>query len=239
MDEKNTYEELHTKSHSKSTDTLNRLRAGVLGANDGIVSTAGVVMGVVGATSDIHQITIASVAAAVAGALSMAVGEYVSVSSQSDAEKAFVKSEKNFLKNYPKEELQELTGYYIEQGISEKTAKQAAIEVTEKNALKAHVKMEMGMDLDDYVNPWSAAISSLVSFTVGSLVPVASVLLAPSNARPVAVISAVLVALLCTGYISARVGDAPKARAIIRVVIGGLIAMIVTYAVGSLFGVNA
>ncbi len=230
------YEELHSRAHAQGSDTLNKLRAGVLGANDGIVSTAGVVMGVVGATNNTKQILIAAVAAVVAGALSMAVGEYVSVSSQSDAEKSFVEREKKFLKNYPAEELDELTDYYKDQGIAEKTARQAAIEVTKTNALKAHVKMEMGLELDEYVKPWSAAISSLVSFTIGSMVPVFAVVLAPTNARPAVTIGAVLVALFCTGYISSSIGNANKTRAIIRVIIGGLLAMIITFYVGKLFG---
>lgn len=230
------YEEMHSRAHAQGSDTLNKLRAGVLGANDGIVSTAGVVMGVVGATNNTKQIMIAAVAAVVAGALSMAVGEYVSVSSQSDAEKSFVEREKKFLKNYPDEELDELTDYYKDQGIGEKTARQAAVEVTKNNALKAHVKMEMGLELDEYVKPWSAAISSLVSFTIGSLVPVFAVVLAPANLRPVVTIGAVLVALFCTGYISASIGNASKPRAIIRVIIGGLLAMVITYFVGRLFG---
>ena len=167
---------------------LNRLRAGVLGANDGIVSTAGVIMGVVGTTSDMQQILVAAVAAVVAGALSMAAGEYVSVSSQSDAEKAFVRREEKLLEDYPNEELDELTSYYVAQGISPEMARQAAIEVTGKNALKAHVKMETGTELDEYVNPWSAAASSLIAFTIGSLVPVLAVIIAPPGAKPVAVV---------------------------------------------------
>ncbi len=230
------YEELHGKAHARGSDTLNKLRAGVLGANDGIVSTAGVVMGVVGATNNIKQILIAAIAAVVAGALSMAVGEYVSVSSQADAEKSFVDREKKFLKEYPDEELDELSSYYEDQGISAKTARTAAIEVTKTNALKAHVKLEMGLDLNEYVKPWSAAISSLISFTIGSLVPVLAVISAPANMRPVVTIAAVLVALFCTGYISAAVGGASKPRAIIRVIIGGLLAMVITYFVGKLFG---
>lgn len=233
-----TYEEEHSTAHAQHSDTLNKLRAGVLGANDGIVSTAGVIMGVVGATNDSRQILIAGIAAVVAGALSMAVGEYVSVSSQSDAEKAFVEREKRFLRTNPDEELDELTDYYVEQGISKATARRAASEVTRSNrqALKAHVKMEMGLDLGEYVNPWSAAFSSLFAFTAGSLVPLLSVLLAPASSRVAVVITAVVVSLCGTGYVSAWVGRANKPRAVLRVVIGGLIAMIVTYVIGHLFG---
>ena len=234
---KKSYQETHAES-AQGSDMLNRLRAGVLGANDGIVSTAGVIMGVVGATSDMQQILVAAVAAVVAGALSMAAGEYVSVSSQSDAEKAFVRREEKLLEDYPDEELDELTSYYVAQGISPETARQAAIEVTGKNALKAHVKMETGMELDEYVNPWSAAASSLVAFTIGSLVPVLAVIIAPPGAKPVAVVAAVLVALVGTGCISAHVGRAPKLRAVARVAIGGLLAMLIAYGVGSLFDVN-
>lgn len=221
---------------SISSQTLNQLRAAVLGANDGIVSTAAVIMGVAGATDNTGAIFTAGLAALVAGALSMAVGEYVSVSSQSDAEKAFIQREKKLLKSHPKEQLDELTRAYIEKGINEKTARQVAVELTKTDALKAHLMVEFGVDEDDVVSPVHAAVASLVSFTVGGLIPFVAILLAPQDIRIWVTGVAVVFALCATGYMSASVGGASKRRAILRVVVGGVVAMAVTYAIGSLFG---
>lgn len=215
---------------------LNKLRAAVLGANDGIVSTSSVVMGVAGATSDQKAIITAGLAALVAGALSMAVGEYVSVSSQSDAERAFIEMEKEELKKDPKGELDELKREYMKHGVSEKTAKQVAKELTEKNALRAHLRMHFNIDPDDINNPMQAAIASLLSFTAGGLVPFVAVLFASQSLRIPVTIVAVIGALIVTGLLSATVGGASRVRATVRVVAGGLAAMIVTYYVGVLFG---
>ena len=236
MKKQETYESLHDEENTNTNNLLNKLRAGVLGANDGIVSTAGIIMGVIGATNDSHQIFIVAIAALVSGALSMAVGEYVSVSSQSDAEKSYVRKEKYLLRHYPDEELEELTGYYEQDGVSRKTAQTAAMEVTKHNALRAHVKFERGLNLGEYVNPWSAAFASLISFTIGSLVPTLAATLVPAQLRAVVTLISVAIALCVTGYISAKIGGAKRARAIVRVVAGGVIAMVVTYGVGSLFG---
>lgn len=219
-----------------STEKLNKLRAAVLGANDGIVSTASVVMGVAGATNNKTAIVTAGLAALVAGALSMAVGEYVSVSSQSDAEKAYIKREKAALKKHPKEQLQELTQAYIDRGVNKSTAIQVAKELTAKDALKAHLHIEFSIDEDDMNSPMHAAIASLLAFTAGGLVPFLAIVLAPDSVHIWVTALAVLAALLVTGYISAKVGGADKKRAIIRVVLGGMIAMLVTYYVGVLFG---
>lgn len=169
-----------------SNATLNKLRAAVLGANDGIVSTASVVMGVAGATTNTNAITTAGLAALVAGALSMAVGEYVSVSSQRDAEKVNAELEEH--------------------------------------------------DEAEFTSPWAAAIASLVAFTIGGLVPFVAVVLAPADVRIAVTVVAVIVALLVTGYYSASVGGASRVRAVTRVLIGGLLAMAITYFVGTLFG---
>ena len=215
---------------------LNRLRAAVLGANDGIVSTSSVVMGVAGATSDPQAITIAGLAALIAGALSMAVGEYVSVSSQSDAEKAFIEGEKADLREMPEYELDELAREYMKHGVSHKTAVQVAKELTEKDALRAHLRMHFNLDPDDINNPWQAAAASLIAFTIGGLVPFLTIVLAPSAWKIPATVVAVVICLVATGYFSAQAGGASHRRAIIRVVGGGLVAMGVTYWVGVLFG---
>ena len=223
---------------SGSTDTskLNALRAGVLGANDGIVSVASVVMGVAGATSDSKAISIAGLAALIAGALSMAVGEYVSVSSQSDAEKAFIEREKQELMNDPEGELDELAREYRKQGLSKPLAHQVANELSDKDPLKAHLRIHFGLDPDDLNSPWQAALASLLAFTVGGLIPFLTIVLAPVDYRLYATVGGVFVALLLVGYISAAVGNANKLRAVARVVIGGLVAMAITYGVGVAFG---
>lgn len=218
--------------------TLNKLRAAVLGANDGIVSISSLVMGVAGAGAEWHAIFIAGLAALVAGALSMAVGEYVSVSSQSDAEKTFIAREKQLLKHDPDGELAELAAAYVEHGVSEKTAHVVARELSAKNALKAHLRMHFNLDEDDVNNPVHAAVSSLLAFTIGGAVPFLTIILVPAQARIWATTIAVVAALIFVGYFSATVGGASRRRAMIRVLVGGLLAMGITYAVGVLFGTS-
>lgn len=215
---------------------LNKLRAAVLGGNDGIVSISSLAMGVAGATSDTKAIALASLAALVAGALSMAVGEYVSVSSQSDAEKAYVTLEKEDLRKDPEGELDELAREYQKLGVSHATAKKVAVELTQKDALRAHLHVHFNLDPDDLNSPWQAAIASLLSFTAGGLVPFLAMILTPAAWRAPVTVAAVVVALTTIGYLSAVAGSAPKARAMIRVIGGGLLAMAITYGVGVLFG---
>lgn len=216
--------------------TLNKLRAAVLGANDGIVSTSSVVMGVAGAGADQHAIFIAGLAALVAGALSMAVGEYVSVSSQSDAEKAFIEREKRMLEENPDRELEQLAEAYIGQGVTKTTAHTVARELTENDALKAHLRIHSNIDEDDLSSPVSAALSSFAAFTVGGLVPFLTVIFSPRSIQIWTTVVAVVVALIVVGYMSATVGGASRRRATIRVLFGGLLAMAATYGVGFLFG---
>lgn len=223
-------------SDQASNQTLNRLRAAVLGANDGIVSTSSVVMGVAGATTDHRSIITAGLAALVAGALSMAVGEYVSVSSQSDAEKAYIREEIKDLKEMPEHELDELAREYQKLGVSRKTAMQVAKELTEKDALRAHLHVHFNLDPDDINSPTQAATASLLAFTVGGLVPFLAIWFASENLRVPVTVAAVVVALVLTGYLSATVGGASRLRATARVVAGGLAAMAVTYYVGVAFG---
>jgi VIT1/CCC1 family predicted Fe2+/Mn2+ transporter len=226
------------RGESITNSTLNKLRAAVLGANDGIVSISALVMGVAGAGGEWHAIFIAGLAALVAGALSMAVGEYVSVSSQSDAEKAFIAREKQMLKDNPAGELEELADAYIEQGVSKTTAHVVARELTANNALKAHLRMHFNLDEDDLNSPMHAAISSLVAFTLGGAIPFLTIILVPAGARVWATTVAVGIALLVVGYFSASVGGASRRRAMARVLIGGILAMAITYGVGFIFGTN-
>ncbi len=217
---------------------LNWLRAGVLGANDGIISTAGLVVGVASATTAIGPILTAGVAGLVAGAVSMALGEYVSVSSQRDAEQALIERERRELAEDPEGELQELAGLYRARGLSDATALAVATELTAIDPFAAHVQAELGLDPDDLTNPWHAAISSGIAFTAGAVLPLLAILLAPADARIAVTFVAVVLALAITGSVSARLGGAGRRRAVARLVVGGAIAMAVTFGVGRLLGVS-
>ncbi len=217
---------------------LNALRAGVLGANDGIVSTAGIVIGVAAATTSRAAIATAGLAGLAAGAMSMAVGEYVSVSTQRDTEQAMVAKEVRELREQPAEELAELTQLYADRGLSPDLAQQVAEQLTRHDALAAHAEVELGIDPDDLASPWHAAVASMGSFTVGALLPLAAILLSAQSLRLQVTVVAVLLALALTGWVSARVGHSPVARPIGRNVVGGAVAMAITYAVGRLVGTH-
>ena len=215
---------------------LNWLRAGVLGANDGIVSTAGIVVGVAAATIERGPILTAGIAGLTAGAVSMALGEYVSVSSQRDTEQALLRKERRELRDFPAAELDELAALYEAKGLSPATARRAAEELTDHDAFAAHAEVELGIDPEELTNPWLAAASSALSFTVGALLPLLAILLPPSALRIPVTVVAVLVSLAITGVVSARLGGAVVRRAIARNVIGGGLALAITYAIGYLVG---
>ncbi|WP_181776682.1 VIT1/CCC1 transporter family protein [Amycolatopsis pittospori] len=215
---------------------LNWLRAGVLGANDGIVSVAGIVVGVAGATTDSTTIATAGIAGLVAGALSMAGGEYVSVSTQRDTERAQLRLEKRELKEMPEAEERELAEIYESKGLSPDLAAEVARELTERDALRAHAEAELGIDPGNLTSPWQAAWASLAAFTVGALLPLLSIAWTSTSARVWACASAVVVGLALTGFLSAKLGDARVGRAIARNVGVGALTMLVTYYVGVLFG---
>ena len=215
---------------------LNWLRAGVLGANDGIVSTASIVLGAAGATSDKNALVIAGVAGLAAGAMSMGAGEYVSVSTQRDSELALLAKERRELREEPEEELAELAGLYVEKGLDEALAMQVAIALTEHDALAAHAEAELGIDPDDVASPWHAALASMLSFTLGALLPLLTMVLVAPAARIWVTVAAVVLALALTGWSSARLGRSRPGRAVARNVAGGLFAMAVTYGIGSLLG---
>jgi VIT1/CCC1 family predicted Fe2+/Mn2+ transporter len=222
--------------HGDTGARLNWLRAGVLGANDGIVSTAGIVAGVAGATAQLLTIATAGVAGLVAGAFSMAGGEYVSVSTQRDTETALLRREKWELEHLPGDELAELAGIYQAKGLAPDLAQEVARQLTAKDALHAHAEAELGIDPDGLTNPWTAAGASFVSFVGGALLPLLAILLPPQAWRVPVCMVAVVVALALTGTVSARLGGAPVRRAVVRNVGLGLLAMMVTYAVGLLVG---
>ncbi|MFB8028808.1 VIT family protein [Streptomyces sp. NPDC056465] len=227
----------HDEPHRGGLGTrLNWLRAAVLGANDGVVSTAGLVVGVAGATGDRSTLLTAGLAGLMAGSLSMAAGEYVSVSTQRDSEKAALATEERELEETPEAELAELTGLLEEKGLSHGLAREAAVQLTQRDALRAHAEVELGIDPDELTNPWHAAGASFLAFTVGALLPLLAIVLPPPPVRlPVTVLS-VLAALALTGWGSARLGEAAAGRAVVRNMAGGALAMGVTYAVGALLG---
>lgn len=213
---------------------LNWLRAGVLGANDGIVSIAGIVTGVAGASAARGPILTAGVAGLFAGAISMALGEYVSVSSQRDSEKALLDKERGELAEYPEQELAELTALYQAKGLSEQTARTVAEELSRHDAFAAHVDVELGIDPSELTSPWHAAFASATAFTVGAVLPLVAILVPPAGWRVPVTFVAVLAALAVTGEVSARLGGTSRRAAVARVVIGGALGMLVTYAVGRL-----
>lgn len=215
---------------------LNWLRAGVLGANDGIVSVAAIAVGVAGATAASAAILTAGLAALVGGAISMALGEYVSVSGQRDSERALIARERRELAETPEEELLELAGMYQAKGLTAETALTVANELTANDALKAHLSIELNIDADDVVNPWHAAFASAIAFLVGGFIPLLAILLpAPSTRVPITFV-VVLVALAVTGFLGAQLGGSGRRRAAARVVIGGALALIATFSIGALLG---
>lgn len=212
---------------------LNWLRAGVLGANDGIVSVAAIAVGVAAATPDTSAIIPATLAALIGGAISMALGEYVSVSSQRDSERALIAKEREELRTMPAAELDELTALYRDQGLSDDTARRVAEELTAKDALRAHLAAELRIDQDDLVSPWRAAGASALAFVVGGVLPLLTILLPPPVRIP-ATFAVVLIALAGTGALGARLGASRMLRGTVRVVVGGAIALAATFAIGAL-----
>ncbi|MEU6543638.1 VIT family protein [Streptomyces sp. NPDC046859] len=214
-------------------ERLNWLRAAVLGANDGIVSTAGLVVGVAGATDTRSALLTAGLAGLLAGSMSMAAGEYVSVSTQRDAERAALAEERRELKERPQAELEALAGLLRRRGLSRQVAREAAVQLTDRDALRAHARVALGIDPDALTNPWHAAWASFLAFTAGALLPLLAMVLPPADTRLAVTVASVLTALALTGWSSARLGAAAPARAVLRNMTGGALAMGVTYAAGS------
>lgn len=231
-----------TSAHPDDPHYVNRmgwLRASVLGANDGIVSVGALIVGVAAADPGRHAILIAGLAGLVAGAMSMAMGEYVSVSSQSDTERADIARETAALREMPDEELHELAAIYESRGMTPGTALQAAREVTEHDALAAHVRDELGLSEASNANPLQAAFASALTFSTAAAVPLLAAIMAPGGAVIVAVLVAVVLALAVLGALGAWAGGAPPSRAVLRVVLGGVFALAVTAGIGKLFGIAA
>lgn len=227
-------------SHNEMNMTsskLNWLRASVLGANDGIVSVSSVIVGVAAASDSRSFILTAGLASLVAGALSMAVGEYISVSAQRDSEKALLEKERKELAAVPEAELEELIGIYQKKGLSRATAEVVGKELTFHDAFAAHVDAELNIDPNNLTNPFHAAYASGAAFFCGAIIPIIAVIISSPSWHVRATFISVIIALLITGSLSAYAGGASKRRAIMRVVIGGVFAMVVTYGIGKLFGV--
>lgn len=223
---------------TSTTHKLNWLRASVLGANDGIVSIAGLVLGVAGATNSPTAILAAGIAGIVAGAISMAAGEYVSVSSSRDTEVALLQKERYELKNFPEKELEELALIYRQKGLTQKTSELVAKELSKKDVFAAHAHAELSIDPNNLTNPWHAALASSGAFLTGAMIPLITIIIPPASIKVPVTFASVIVALAITGILSAKVGGANVVRATIRVVLGGALAMIVTYFIGKLFAVS-
>lgn len=223
--------------HRSSIATrLNWLRAGVLGANDGLISTAGLVVGVAAAAADIGDIITAGIAGLIAGAISMALGEFVSVSTQRDSETALISKKKRLLKAHPDEGPQWIVSFLRERGVSEKTSKLVIGEFNDGEVLRALLRHGFGINEQEIINPWVAAGSSMLSFSFGAALPVIAMLLSPTDLRIPVTFTAVLIGLAVTGGLSAYLGHSSKRSAILRLLVGGALAMTVTYGIGQLLG---
>ncbi|MCI7479744.1 VIT1/CCC1 transporter family protein [[Pasteurella] aerogenes] len=216
----------------------NWLRASVLGANDGLISTASLMTGMVAAQPEFNTLLLTGISALVGGAISMAAGEYVSVSSQADTEKADMEMERRELALHPEEELKELTTIYQDRGLTPELAHEVAKQLTAHNALDAHMRDEISISEESFANPLQAAFSSAASFAIGAAIPILVILLLPLNTLLIALIISTLIGLGLLGYISAKLGGAPIRPAVMRILIWGVIAMGVTGIIGKLVGVT-
>ena len=227
----------HLERHR--TDRIGWLRAGVLGANDGIVSTASLILGVAAAHADSKGILVAGLAGLVAGAMSMAAGEFVSVSSQADTERADLARERQELATSPEMEHRELTGIYVERGLDRELASQVATKLMAHDALGAHARDELGITAALAAKPVQAALASAATFAVGAALPLLLAVLVPVSTVLWAVAAVSLLALVLLGGLSARAGGASLLKAVARVTFWGALAMALTAGVGALFGVAA
>lgn len=230
------YESHNAEQKSGLASKLNWLRAGVLGANDGIISTAGLLVGVAAAGSTSSAILTAGIASVAAGAVSMALGEYVSVSAQRDTENELVQIHKEAHKKDRNLEKQDIVRSLTELGISESTAQQASQEMTSAERLAGHLRLELGLDEKDLTSPLAAGGASALSFSLGALLPLIAAALAPMGSKVWVTILATLLALAITGSISARISEGAPRRSIARLIIGGGLALAATFLIGWLFG---
>ncbi|MDB5194905.1 MAG: Nodulin-21 [Parcubacteria group bacterium] len=229
----------HQEFHAADfANKLNWLRASVLGSNDGVISIAALVVGVAGASASSQTLLVTGIAGLLAGAFSMAAGEYVSVSSQRDSERALLAKERYELEHFKESELAELISIYEHKGLKPETARQVAEELTAHDVFAAHVDAELKIDPLNLTNPWHAAIASAISYSLGGIIPLVAIILPSAATRIPITFGAVFLALLVTGVISARVSGARIVPTTLRVLAGGLIAMSITYGIGKLFNVS-
>jgi vacuolar iron transporter family protein len=214
------------------------LRAAVLGADDGLVSTSSLMLGVAAASSSRQAILTAGFAGLIAGALSMAAGEFVSVSSQRDSERADLVIEARALREHAEAELDELTGIYIHRGLDAKLARRVAEQLHAHDALAAHARDELGFDHEKLANPLQAAVSSALSFTLGAILPIVAAVIYKGSSSPRAIVISTLIALGILGVVGAVIGGGNRVRAAVRVFVGGGLAMLVTALVGRLVGTH-
>ncbi len=226
----------HASAHllTTSVSRLNRLRAGVLGCNDGIISTAGLVVGVAATGPSTTVLAFTGLSGLLAGSLSMGGGEFTSVQAARDSQDALLHIQRGELESIPHEELDELAHLYMQRGLSIGLARQVAVELTARDALAAHAEAELGIDLDDQINPWEAAGASALSFLLGGVLSLLAILLPPPGTRIEVCVAVVLAGLAATGYLAARLGSAPTGRAAARNLAVGSLTMAITYALGAL-----
>lgn len=217
-------------------DRIGWLRAAVLGANDGVISTASLMMGVAAAARSPHEVLVSGLAGLFAGAMSMAVGEYVSVSSQADTESAALRQERAELKADPDGEVDELAGIYVERGLEPDLARKVAEQLSRKDALKAHARDELGITEIMVPRPVQAALASASSFSIGAVIPILGALLSPAAIAPYAISTTSLLGLAVLGALGAEAGGAKRLRATLRVLLGGAVSMAVTAGIGALIG---
>ncbi|WP_166423673.1 VIT family protein [Paraglaciecola sp. 20A4] len=231
-------DEAPINEHTRSSlvTRLSWLRAGVLGANDGLISTAGLVVGVAAASANIQDITTAGIAGLSAGAISMALGEFVSVSTQRDTETALIAKKRHLLKAHPDEGREWIASFLRERGVSVKTTSLVIEEFSDKEVFRALLRHGFGINEQEVVNPWVAAGTSMLSFSIGAALPVIAMLISPADIRISVTFVGVLVGLGLTGGLSAYLGQSSKRSAVIRLLVGGALAMAITYGIGQMLG---
>ncbi|MFC6253968.1 VIT family protein [Secundilactobacillus hailunensis] len=215
---------------------INIMRASVMGANDGILSVAGIVIGVAGATTNNFAIFISGISGMLAGTVSMAMGEYVSVNTQKDAQRRAIMNQKDALaKNYD-DEFNFVKQKYVDDGIDSQLAEQATSEMMDQDSLVTTVRERYGFDVGEYTSPYAAAISSMISFPIGSILPLLAITMLPASIRIIGTFVAVVIALAITGFSAATLGNAKRGNAVVRNIVSGMLTMIVTYVIGTLIG---
>lgn len=223
------------KKRMSLAQRVNILRASVMGANDGILSVAGIVVGVAGATTNSFSILISGLAGMLAGTISMAMGEYVSVNTQKDSQKMAITKQKAALADDYEAEASLVVQKYVNQGISKPLAQQATREMMAEDALTTTVRERYGFNPNQFISPYAAGIASMIAFPTGSILPLVSITFFPPRVKVVATVLAVGIALMITGYVAAMLGNANRRRGMVRNVVAGLLTMIVTYFIGHLF----